>query len=408
MPPRRELALPVIGFVLEMSMVLMTVSFPAWDQEWAGISLMATCTVLALATVAAASPARHGRTPTLGFAVAGWTYFLAARWYTYHQGPLPTVAFLAGDESHGEYLALPPIVRIVHDAWTLAFAAAGALVAGRLFPDEARPPAAAGESAPEANAPGWWKIPTKVGAISLSLIAGVTWLGCRFSPETGARICYLLTWIILGIAALGATSGRRHAAWLGASWLGLTYLLIAFGPFATTDLPTNHLLHAVLSPGGPRSVDPLAEAAASPDESVRRIVRALGETRVTLHFPRPTRLDKVLEPIRRAVAPAAGQDLQLYEAFDEFAARERNEGPLVTIDRTAIPASEALHLCLEPAGRTYLIRPGYLRIVPDSYRPLAPNEDPALIVGHCTLALLLAAIGALAGSTFRPSLPASA
>ncbi|MHB1557834.1 MAG: hypothetical protein ACYC61_10160 [Isosphaeraceae bacterium] len=419
MPPRRDVALPVIGLALVVGLVFVAAYHPGWEQACAGISLIVTCIVLALATVAAAIPTRPGRRSALGFAIAGWTYFIAARWYTYHQGPLPTVAFLLGaNELHGEYLALPPIVRIVHDARTLAFAAMGALIAGLLLRGKAGSPEAGGEPTAVSDAPGWWKRPAAAGTVGLSIIAGATWLGWRFSPETGASVCYLLTWLILGVAALGARSsrGRRRAVWLGAAWTGLVYMLIAFGPVAMpvvlmeapSHLPTNHLLHAFLSPNGPGPIDPLADGAASDDEDIRRIARALADTRMTLHFPRPTPLNHVLEPIRQAVALAAGLDLRFYEVFDEFTSRERNERPPVTIDRADIPAAEALRLCLEPAGRTYLIRPGYLRIVPDTYRPLAPNEDPALIAGHCTLALLLAAIGAVAGSAYRRRQPASA
>ena len=124
-------------------------------------------------------------------------------------------------------------------------------------------------------------------------------------------------------------------------------------------------------------------------------------------LPRPTRLDQVLEPIRQAVAHTSGLDVRLYETFDDFPTRAREPKPLVSIDRADIPAAEVLRLCLEPVSPTDLIRPGYLQIVPD-YRPLAPNKDPTLIAGHCALALLLAAIGALAGSTFRPHLPVDA
>lgn len=46
------------------------------------------------------------------------------------------------------------------------------------------------------------------------------------------------------------------------------------------------------------------------------------------------------------------------------------------IDRDDIPEAEALRLCLDPAGRTYLIRPGYLQIVLDTTAQSPSTRTP--------------------------------
>lgn len=119
------------------------------------------------------------------------------------------------------------------------------------------------------------------------------------------------------------------------------------------------------------------------------------DTKISLHFPRETRVQQVLDAIRQSVHAATGRDLVLFTPRDEFPGTGWGRQDVVTIDRENVPAREALRLCLEPNGATYIVRAGHLRIVPDTYRPLSVAEDPAMIAGHSLLALVLAAIGAV-------------
>ena len=75
---------------------------------------------------------------------------------------------------------------------------------------------------------------------------------------------------------------------------------------------------------------------------------------------------------------------------------EQFNGLKVTIDRAGIPAKDALRLCLKPLGLTYRVQSGYVRIVPDAYRPVPFEEDPVMIAGHSLLALIAAAFGGAA------------
>jgi hypothetical protein len=405
MPRTRDQWLAAIGLVVVAAAFNVAIFWSEWAEPCAGISLLTTCAVLALVTIAAADPSWRPRPSAVGFAVLGWTYFLAARWFTRDEGPLPTVAFLHGfGPLHGDDHATPPVVRIVHDAWTLGFGMIGGLLARLLFCGRTADPSTDLADEPdETTVAGWWMKPTLLGGLGALAVAIATWLGWRSDPPFGAEVCYLLIWTMLGVAGLGALfgRGRRRVAWLGATAFGLGYILLAFGPFTSTDLPTNHLLHAILDPGGPRPPNPLTDFEVSTDDEVQRIVRAL-ETKVSLHLLTKTPLDQVLGSVRQSVAAAMGRRLVVLKPPEDYPGARQTLDDLITIDRDNIPAGEALRLCLEPLGLTYLVRPGCLRIVPNTYRPLPFREDPAMIAGHSALALILAALGAIAAPILLP------
>ena len=120
-------------------MLAAALGLAAWQgasaETWAGVMLLTTCGVLMLSAIGARLPAVPTERPRfVGFAVFGWGYFGLARWYSYHQGPMPTVCWLPGSgDIHNDLLSLPPDVRIAHDAWALAFAVLGSILAGLLF-----------------------------------------------------------------------------------------------------------------------------------------------------------------------------------------------------------------------------------------------------------------------------------
>ena len=97
------------------------------SETWAGVVLLMTCGLLTLSTIVAACVRRSERPRFLGWAAFGWGYFALARWYTFHEGPLPTVRFLPGSgHLHGDFLSLPPIVRLrtMHGPWRSRFSGA--------------------------------------------------------------------------------------------------------------------------------------------------------------------------------------------------------------------------------------------------------------------------------------------
>ncbi len=113
------------GLAIAGTVVAATVGLAAWKgapaETCAGVILLSTLGVLMLSAIGAVCGSSDKRPRFAGFAVFGWGYFALARWYSYHQGPLPTVCWLPGSgDIHNDLLSLPPAVRIAHDAWTLA------------------------------------------------------------------------------------------------------------------------------------------------------------------------------------------------------------------------------------------------------------------------------------------------
>ena len=137
--------------------------------------------------------------------------------------------------------------------------------------------------------------------------------GWRSDPEIGARAAFLMTWCVLGVAVLGAVFARdrRRQAWFGAAGFGLGYLILAFAPVSTAVLPTNHLLNAVLRPGGPTTSADLPDDDRATDMDDQRVRAALEEP-VSLHFPAGTTLGVVLEHIQRATRGPLGKDVIIY------------------------------------------------------------------------------------------------
>jgi hypothetical protein len=133
------------GVVIVGTALAATLGLAAWTgaspETWAGVSLLTTGGVLIFATVGAVCRGSHERPQFVGFAVFGWSYFALARWYSYHQGSMPTVCWLPGaGDIHNDILALTPDVRIAHDAWALAFAVLGSILAGLLVKNRVYPP----------------------------------------------------------------------------------------------------------------------------------------------------------------------------------------------------------------------------------------------------------------------------
>jgi hypothetical protein len=368
----------------------------ASSETCAGLMLLVTCGVLLLSTIGAACRGPGARPRFLGFAMFGWGYFALAHWYSYYQAPMPTVCFLPGSGGlHGPLRSQPPLVRIAHDAWALAFAIFGSTLAGRLFQHSS--PCEQGHTPDpplDADVAGWWRKPVWPGLLGFGLVVAAAVAGLWTVPEIGAGAAFLLTWAVVGLAILGAAfaRGRRREAWFGAASFGAGYLILAFGPAFATVLPTNHLLNAVFRPGGPTKSEPTDDEFTTDEES-RRVKKALDEP-ISLHFPVNTPLKTVLNQVKNAIRPTLGKDVvidaprhafrPLPGEFDEL---------LVSIDCKNTPAKDALRLCLSPLGMTYRIQSGDVRISPDTYQPLPFEEDPVMIAGHSLLAWVAAAAG---------------
>jgi hypothetical protein len=370
-------------------------------ETWASVMLLAICGVLMLSVIGAVCRGPGDRPRLLGFAVFGWGYFILARWYSYYEGPMPTDRFVPGSgDLHSDLLSLPPPVRIAHDAWALAFAVLGGTLTGLFFKDSAVGTAASTEGArPDRDVVGWWGQPAFVGLMGSGVVVAVALAGWRSDPDTTAGAIFLLTWALAGLVVLGAilARGRRREAWLGAAGFGLGYLLMAFSPVGSPQLPTNHFLNAVYRPEGPTATGEVLDEVLTTDEESQRVRKALDEP-ISLHFREDTSLKVVLEHIKDAIRGPLGKPLHVYAGGQDFSFFRivDLEPLLVSIDREDIPAKEALRLCLSPLGLTYRVQSGYVRIYPDAYQPVPYEEDPVMIAGHSLLALIAAAIGGVA------------
>jgi hypothetical protein len=253
----RKLGVAILG-----TMVAATFGVAAWRgasaETWAGVMLLMTCGVLMLAAIGAVC---HGSDPQArfaGFAVFGWDYFALARSYTYHQGPLPTVRWLPGSgDIHNDLLALPPAVRIAHDAWALVFAVLGSALTSAVFKHPlARDPGRADEAAAPNGPGGWWREPAFAGLLGLGLVGAVALASWPWGADIAAGATFLLTWAAMGVAVLGAvcTRGQWRAVWIGAASFGVGYLMLAFSSVITAALPTDHFLNAAVRSEGHQPV----------------------------------------------------------------------------------------------------------------------------------------------------------
>ncbi len=222
------------------TVVTVALGLAAWHgapaEIWAGVMLLTTCGMLMLSAIAAVCRGSGEQPRFIGFALFGWGYFALARWYSYHQGPMPTVCWLTGGgDIHNDLLSLPPTVRIAHDAWALAFAILGSIAAGLLFKhSSARQQEHADEMLASGRPAGWWQGPAFVGLLGFGLVVAAVLAGWQWGPDIGAGAAFLLTWALMGLTILSAvcTGGRRRVAWFGAASFWNTGVSRAYTPAA--------------------------------------------------------------------------------------------------------------------------------------------------------------------------------
>ena len=182
--------------------------------------------------------------------------------------------------------------------------------------------------------------------------------------------------------------------------------MLADSPLLTTSRPTAHLLNSVFRPNYPTVAAEPPDNELTNDAESLRIKKAL-EAPISIHFPDATPVKKVIQHIEIATKESLGKNLPIYADPYEMhnahvdlhlglGAIDGINSPRVSIDRENIPLKNALRLCLSPLGLTYRIQAGYVRIIPDEYRPPAAYDDPVMIAGHSLLALIAAASGGVA------------
>jgi len=407
------------------------------SETWAGVMLLLTSGVLALAVVGVVCRAEAERAWWLGFALFGWGYLALAFWSLNNdRAPkLPTLVWL---DTLSTKLGLPPqalggmdgmgggmrsiplftvigqfgggasgaapngsFAQIGHCLWALLFAVLGGILARFLFAIPARRSETRGNERDATSRPTWqrWSRPAAVVVTGLLLVATLGALRSRSAPGLWAGATYLGTCALIGLTALGALldRGRRGEIWLGAMLFGTGYMFLAFGrdpvPYPMPHLPTDQFLIA-LKPWFPRTAEGFFISSDDVAASNARILKALDEP-VSMHFRDETPLEDVLKHIEAAITGPDGKVIPIYLDPIGLQEAERTPQSVVSLDLEGVPLKSTLHLCLKQLGLAYCIRDGVLVITSEESQESGPvvYEDPFLIGGHCVLTLFAASLG---------------
>jgi hypothetical protein len=417
------------------------------SETWAGVMLLLTCGVLALAVVGVFCRAEGERAWWLGFALFGWGYLaLALGFWREDRSPrLPTLVLLdtisrklgvippdtagmggmggmggsmggmrsigvfmitgqfggfggnapAAGPSAGESFSL-----IGHCLWTLVLAILGGTLSRVFFAVPASGSERAEIGSDRENQPGWkrWRRPAGVAVAGLALLAVLAAVRSRPAPGLWAGATFVLTCALIGLTALGAVLDRRRRGeiWLGATLFGAGYMILAFGhdPIAYPwRLPTDQFLIA-LKPWFPRAAEGFFVSSDSVAAVNVRILKALDQP-VPAHFPEGETLEDFIKRIQTATKDADGKVVPIY--VDPIGLQEAEKTPqsVMYMDLECVPLKTTLGLCLKQLDLAYQIRDGVLLITSaESEEPQPPvYDDPFLITGHCMLTVIAAALG---------------
>ena len=128
-----------------------------------------------------------------------------------------------------------------HCLWSLLAAMIGGGLAHALFAAPAGPSAGreAGPGQERRPVRAGWRRLAAVGLAGLVTVTALVLVGPRSDPALWAGAVYLLTWVLLGTAALGFACGRgrRRMVWFGAALFGLGYMVLNRGPVRFVDVP---------------------------------------------------------------------------------------------------------------------------------------------------------------------------
>jgi hypothetical protein len=405
----RRIRFSIAGLMFAVAMsALLVAALRSASAAWAGAMLMLSCGVLGLAIVGALCRRGSERVWWLGFAVFGCGYLVLAFWSERNFENLPTVSaiFVLGskyfpDTQPGAWTAPAPLhwsfTQIVHCVWAMLIAILGGALAWVLFavPDNDRTQGVVRTDVGDRSLPIWRRKPTVIWLAGIVLVALASLAGSRAAPGLWAGVVFLLTCGMLATAILGALVGRgnRRTMWLGAALFGSGYMVFTFGRSSDSGwpyTPTTHLLNA-LRPGSPPHWSGFPDASDRFNSLNEAVLKAL-EAPIPMHFPSGTPLEDILKHIKSETEARIGKPVPIY--VDPFGLREARQTMTskVVIDVKGATVKNCLSHCLRQLDLTFSVRDGFL-VVTDAGTVLPVYEDPFLIVGHCFLALIAAALG---------------
>jgi len=412
------------------------------SETWAGVMLLLTCGVLALAVVGVVCRAESERAWWLGFALFGWGYLALAFW-SWKNEPSPSLPTLVWLDTLSTKLGLTPqgmggmggmgggmrsmwnaqfgaatlpggfggnaagvgpnwsYAQVGHCLWALLFAILGGILARALFAIPAAHSETRRTDSEVTGQPSWkrWARQAGFAVAGLALVALLGAVRSRSAPGLWAGATFLVTWALLGLTALGAVldRGRRGEIWLGATLFGAGYMILAFGrdpvPYPIPHLPTDQFLSA-LKPWLPRAAEGFFTSSESVAAGNARILKALDQP-VPMHFRDEATLEDVLKHITEATKSPDGKVIPIYVDPIGMQEAERTPQSVVSLDLDGVPLKTTLYLCLKQNGLAYCIRDGVLVVTSEESQEsgLPVYEDPFLIGGHCVLTLFAAALG---------------
>ena len=376
------------------------------NATWAGLLSLLTHGALGLSIFGICFRKGAERAWWIGFFVFGLGYLRLSPWGFVDPEKLPTfllLEWLRTKSGEPPFRVNPfdqeyyPPLQIARCIWTIPAALLGGLLArfffewtpGRLEPNEV---------SHKASQPLWKLLIPSIafGLAGLFLIRSVMAIWCNSDAGLWSGGTYLLTCGMLGIATLGAILGRgkRREIWIGASVFGVVYLYMAM---ASNLYQYDHIRFLA-----PRATDqfldavrpllpPVSKGMATANE---RVLKAL-ERPIPMAFPEGTSLGDLLDYIKNATSSPDLPKIPIYVDPIGLQEAERSLESTVQIDLEDVALRTTLDLCLRQIGLYYVVKDGCLRITSadEEFGPVA--YDPYRIIGHCLLALMAAAIGAV-------------
>ena len=405
----RRIRFSIAGLMAAVAVAALAVAaLRASTPAWAGAMLMLVWSVLGLAIVSIVYRPRGERAWWLGFALFGCGYLVLAFWSEINFDSLPTTTLLLflsskvdpsiqkaawsrTGELHWTFL------HIAHCLWALVAAvlggAAAHLLSAAASPD--REQAVVEMSASDRPPATWWRRPALMWLSGAALVAAFVLAAAKSAPGLWAGVVFLLTCGMLGLATLGAFVGRgkRRTMWLGAALFGWGFMYFTFG--RTHDdgwpyPPTTHLLNALRGDAVPHVSDFL-DASQRNNSRNRSILEAL-ERPIPMHFPKGAPLEDVLKHVKAQTTIGDFKGIPIYVDPVGLNFARRTMQSTVIIDAEGAALKNSLTRCLRQLDLSFALRDGFMMIT-EAGRPLPAYEDPFLIVGHCLLALLAAAVG---------------
>ena len=358
----------------------------------------------------------------LGFLSFGWTYLHAHHYYGSDAelptttvltmlGPVIGVPTMEEELAAGETARVEAFYSIGDSLWTVVAALTGGFLAQTLY-------AAAAAARTEGTGDGTQPArpmarnallaPCVAMLVGLASIAAITVGGARLTHGIWAGATYLLTWWLLGLAALGALvgRGRRRQFWFGAAFFGMGFLFLSFSqpPFADREsrlhVPTVAFLEAI-RPRFQTLVAVLSGEARSAAPQNARIRWALAQ-RPTMRFSKETTLADVIQFLKQAMRGPDGNAVPIYVDPIGLQEAEKTVNSTMTgMNLEGVPLRTSLEYCLKQFDLAYVVEDELLLISSREslefyhYR-MSPSKGPFLIVGHCLLALISAGLGGVA------------